>query len=93
MEGCHPSSAECPHVVYRGGCYYLFRTENYPAGHTYVFRSEDPYDFGLDDDRCLVGRIDVAAPEIVVDGDKEYISSNKDVYGGVRLHYLKWIEE
>jgi hypothetical protein len=91
--GYHPSSAECPHVVYRGGYYYLFRTEDYPAGHTYVFRSEDPYDFGLDDDARLVGQIDVAAPEIVVDGEEEYISSNKDVYGGVRLHHLKWIEE
>jgi hypothetical protein len=55
--------------------------------------ARNPYNFGLDDDRCLVGKIDVAAPEIVVDGEKEYISSNKDVYGGVRLHHLRWIEE
>ena len=46
-----------------------------------------------DDDGCFVGKIDLAAPEIVVDGEKEYISSNKDVYGGVRLHHLKWVEE
>ena len=32
------------------------------------------------------------AAEIVVDGEKQYVSSNKDVWGGVRLHHLKWVE-
>lgn len=91
--GDDSTSAECPHVVYRSGYYYLFRTDDYPTGRTFVFRSEDPYDFGLDNDKCLMGQIDVAAAEMVVDGAKEYISSNKDVYGGVRLHHLNWVEE
>ena len=87
--GNDSTSAECPYVAYRSGYYYLFRTDDYPTGRTFVFRCEDPYDFGLDNDKCLFGQIDVAVPEIVVDGDREYISSNKDVYGGVRLHHLK----
>lgn len=91
--GRHPTSSECPHVVHRGGSFYLFRTENYPKGNTYVYRSDDPYDFGLDSDRCLLGRIDVAAAEVIVDGAREYISSNKDVWGGVKLHRLSWVEE
>ena len=91
--GYHPSSSECPHVVFREGYFYLFRTENYPAGNTFVYRSDDPYDFGLDTDRCFIGKVDAAAIEIAVDGEKEYLSSNKDVWSGVRLHHLKWIEE
>jgi hypothetical protein len=91
--GYHGSSAECPHVVHRGGAFYLFRTENYPQGKTYVFRSEDPYDFGLDDDKNLVAQIDAAAVEVIVDGAKEYLSSNKDVWGGVHLHHLSWVDD
>jgi hypothetical protein len=91
--GTHMSSTECPHVVRRQGYYYLFRTENYAKGRTYVYRSEDPYDFGLNDDKCLIGQIDVAAPEIIVDGDKEYISSNKHIVEGAHLFRLRWEPE
>lgn len=83
---------ECPHVVFLDGYFYLFRTKNYPEGETYVYRSEDPYDFGLDTDACLIGTIDVAAPELIHDGDAWYISSNKDLNGGVRLQHLEWTE-
>jgi hypothetical protein len=89
--GTHGSSAECPHVVERQGFFYLFRTENYPKGNTWVYRSDDPFDFGLDTDARLIGRVDAAAVEVIVDGDKEYLSSNKDVWGGVRLHRLTWV--
>ena len=84
---------ECPHVVYRKGYYYLFRTKDYWKGQTYVYRSADPFDFGIDNDKYLIGQIDVAAPEIVVDGEKEYISSNKDLMRGVMLHRLKWVSD
>lgn len=84
---------ECPHVVCRSGCYYLFRTKSYWEGLTYVYRSEAPFDFGIDSDRCLIGSIDVAAPEIVTIGNREYISSNKDLMTGVKLHHLRWVED
>ena len=57
-----------------------------------MYRSKDLYDFGFDNDDYLIGKLDVAAAEIVVDGEKEYVSSNKDVWGGVRLHHLRWVE-
>lgn len=90
--GTHEWSAECPHVVKRGGFFYLLRTANYAKGETYVYRSEDPFDFGLGDDSHLVGMLDVAAPEIIVDGEREYVTSNKDLRGGCRLQRLAWAE-
>ena len=90
--GSGPWSTECPHVVFRRGYYYLFRTEHYSRALTHVFRSEDPFDFGIGDasDR-YVGRIAVAAPEIIVDRDgNEYITSNHDLLAGTRICRLRW---
>ena len=86
---------ECPHVVFRMGYYYLFRTEDYPSARTHVFRSEDPFDFGIGDasDKYM-GLMAVAAPEIIVDGDgAEYITSNHDLRGGTRMCRLGWEED
>ena len=59
-------NTECPQVVFREGDYYLFRTEDYPAARTHVFRSQDPLDFGSGDaSDTYVGMIAVAAPEII----------------------------
>jgi hypothetical protein len=90
--GGGPWDTECPHVVFRAGYYYLFRTEDYASARTHVFRSEDPLDFGVGDASDMyVGTIAVAAPEIVVDCDgAEYITSNHDLRGGTRLCKLKW---
>lgn len=85
---------ECPCVVYRAGYYYLFRTVDYAGAVTHVFRSDDPFDFGIGNagDR-YVGPIAVAAPEVVVDEDgAEFISSNHDLTGGTRLCRLRWEE-
>lgn len=83
-------SAECPHVVYREGFYYLFRTTSYREPLTYVYRSVDPMDFGLDRDDKLIGTIAVAAAEIVSDRVHDYISSVHDLGGGVQLSRLEW---
>jgi hypothetical protein len=83
-------SAECPHVVYREGYYYLFRTTSYRKPLTYIYRSTDPLDFGLDHDDKLIGSIAVAAPEIISDGKHDYISSVHDLAGGVQLSRLAW---
>lgn len=77
------------------GYYYLFRTEDYPSARTHVFRSEDPFDFGIGDasDKYM-GLMAVAAPEIIVDGDgAEYITSNHDLRGGTRMCRLGWEED
>ena len=83
---------ECPHVVYREGLYYLFRTEDYASARTHVFCSENPFDFGIGDASArYVCTIAVSAPEIVVDASgNEYITSNHDLQGGTRLFRLKW---
>ncbi|MFC1526117.1 hypothetical protein ACFL6X_04815, partial [Candidatus Latescibacterota bacterium] len=76
--GDGPWDTECPCVVYREGYYYLLRTVNYGAAQSHVFRSDDPFDFGLGDagDK-YVGPLAVAAPEIIVDDEgREFISSN-----------------
>jgi arabinan endo-1,5-alpha-L-arabinosidase len=88
-------NTECPFVVKRSGYYYLFRTENYALARTHVFRSEDPYDFGLGTAReKYIGMIPVAAPEIIVDEDgTEYITSNHDLAGGTQISRLKWVSE
>ena len=95
VRGSGAWETECPLVVERGGYYYMFRTENYLEAKMHVFRSEDPLDFGIGEagDK-YVGRIALAAPEIVFDEDgTEYVSSNHDVVGGTALCRLKWVEE
>jgi hypothetical protein len=90
--GPGPWDTECPHVVYRQGYYYLFRTEHYATAKTHVFRSADPFDFGVGDaSHKYVGPIAVAAPEIVVDTDgTEYITSNHDLRAGTKICRLAW---
>ncbi|MCL4795272.1 MAG: family 43 glycosylhydrolase [Bryobacteraceae bacterium] len=60
-------SAECPFVYRLPGTpwYFLFRTQVYRnTPMTRAYRSRDPFDFGLNDDRHLVARLPVAAPEL-----------------------------
>jgi hypothetical protein len=93
--GAQRWDTECPHVVHRGGDFYLFRTVEYASANTHVFRSEDPLDFGVGDARDkYVGPIAVAAPEVIVAPDgQEYITSNHDLTGGTRICHLTWVEE
>ncbi len=91
--GSGPYSAECPHVVRHGpsGGYYLFRTQAYGVNaRTSVYRSEDPLDFGWDDDRRFVSTLPVAAPEIVRDGEAEYIACLLPSLKGIRIARLRW---
>ncbi len=84
-------SAECPHVVARGGWYYLFHTQRYRGDpQTSVYRSKDPMNFGINDDSYLVTRLPVAAPEIVVHEGQEYIASLLPDLRGVRIARLTW---
>ena len=88
-------NTECPHVVLRGGYFYLFRTQHYASAKTHVFRSENPYDFGRSGAQShYVCSIAVAAPEIIIGDDgMEYISSNDDLSGGTKLCRLKWVKD
>ncbi len=60
-------SAECPWVYRLPGTpwYFLFRTQRYKGEPmTRVYRSQDPFDFGLDNDKHLVALMPIAAPEL-----------------------------
>lgn len=86
----HESGAwetECPIVVERGVYQYAFRVEDCLEAKTHVFRSEDQLDFGIGDAAYeYVGRIAVAAPEIVFGEDgQECVGSHHDVVGGTAL--------
>ena len=61
--GTNAGAAECPHVVHRAGLFYLFRTQRYGQNaHASVYCSEDPLDFGIEDDRGFVCALPIAAP-------------------------------
>ncbi len=92
--GSHAGSAECPHVVHRHGWYYLFRTQRYGENmQTSVYRSKDPLDFGIDDDRFFVCRMPVAAPEIVRHQGQDYIATLKRSLKGIEIARLKWVPQ
>jgi hypothetical protein len=94
--------SECPHVIQlASGSYFLFRTfsyGNYKSGKlisppkTNVYRSPNPKDFGIDNDKYLVNNLAVAAPEIIKLDDQWYIAALKDNLQGIRIAKLKWIE-
>ena len=87
---------ECPHVVYKEGYFYLFRTQNYVKALTHVFRSEDPLDFGKEEKTAAlkyVGQIPCAAPEIYEVNGETYLSSNHDPALGTQMCRLLWEPE
>jgi hypothetical protein len=84
-------ATECPHVVWREGYYYLFRTESYYGRKTHVFRSEDPMDFGVGDaSGKYVCELPAAAVEIYEVDGVEYVSSSHDPMVGNQMAKLRW---
>ncbi len=87
-------SAECPFIVTRGPYYYLFRTQHYRDNpQTSVYRSEDPMDFGISNDKYFVCNLPVAAPEIVLYEEQYYIAALLPNLKGIRIARLKWVQE
>jgi hypothetical protein len=86
--------AECPFVLEKAGYFYLFRTINYCKALTLVFRSDDPYDFGIGDAGSnLVGRLPCAAPEFYAIDGQEYVSSSHAPQFGEQMCRLKWVDD
>ncbi len=81
-------SAESPFVQEYMGYYYLFRSSS-STGTTFVYRSEDPYNFGVNDDSKLIAELPVWAPEIIFDDGQWYISDIAD-FKGVKMARLRW---
>jgi len=92
--GTGPTQAECPHVVKYRGYYYLFRTQRYgPKSKTSVYRSKDPMNFGINDDKYLVCTLPIAAPEIVFHENEFYIAHLMSNLQGIRMNRLKWVQD
>ena len=90
-----PYSAECPFVHFdkAGGYYYLFRTQRYGANaQTSVYRSKDPMNFGVNDDRLFVKHLPVAAPEIVEHEGQLYIAALLPSLKGIQMARLRFSE-
>ena len=90
--GTGPYSAECPFVYYHEGFYYLFRTQRYGKNaQSSVYRSKDPANFGVDDDRYLVGTLPFAAPEIIDYQGGTYIAVLLPNLKGIQIAKLKFV--
>jgi hypothetical protein len=88
-----PFAAECPFVYFHqeSGHYYLFRTQAYGKfAKTSVYRSKDPTDFGINDDRYLVCTLPIAAPEIVQHEGQLYIAALLPELNGIQIARLKF---
>ena len=80
--------------LYRSGYYYLFRTVGYYNCLTLVFRSEDPFDFGVGDASSkLVARLPSGAPEIYSVDGQDYVSSSHAPLFGEMMCKLKWVAD
>ncbi len=84
-------SAESPFVVRLDGFYYLFRSSSITF-NTYVYRSKNPYDFGVNTDEKLVTVLPIKAPEVISHNNNWFISDLAD-FTGIRLYHLRWEKE
>jgi hypothetical protein len=92
--GSSRTDSECPFVLQKEGYFYLFRTVDYYRCVTLVFRSEDPFDFGIGDASSrLVGRLPCAAPELYEIDGREYVSSSHTPLSGEQMCRLRWVED
>jgi hypothetical protein len=91
--GTGPSSAECPFVYYHeeSGYYYLFRTQRYGQNAKMsIYRSKDPMDFGVENDKYFVSMAPYAAPELVEHEGQLYIAVLLPNLKGIQIAKLKW---
>lgn len=85
--------AECPFVVPYKGQYVLFRNQLYGAqqlNHQYC--SDNPLNFGCDNDDCLVGSLEITAPEIVLHDGKYYMACLRKDNRGIQIGKVKFEE-
>lgn len=83
-------SAESPFVVAMDGYFYLFRASSMDF-NTYVYRSTNPYDFGVGNDNKLIAILPIKAPELFEHEGQWHISDLAD-FQGIKLARLSWEE-
>jgi hypothetical protein len=94
--GVNCCSAECPFVAQpvSGGDYFLFRTQQYGQNaQTRVYRSPDPFDFGVDDDRFLIETLPLAAPELLNFEGQTYVAHLRPDLQGIQVAKLAFVAE
>ena len=91
MCGAARASQQCPFVVHLDGFYYLFKMAGSDQFRTAVYRSEDPLDFGEEDD-LLTAVLPASAAEIILDDGQYCLSSLIPGYEGVRVARMDWEE-
>ena len=90
--------AECPFVIeYTPGNYFLLRTQSYLKSEnslpkTSIYNSDNPHNFGIDDDSYFIGALEVAAPEVFLYEGQWYIAALMPELDGIRIAHLKWQE-
>jgi len=85
------SDSECPFVQEIDGQYVHSRTQRYGQRQwSTVYSSDNPFDFGTDSDKFIVGSLPVAAPEIIKVGDQYYIIALKPGLDGMRAAKLRF---
>jgi len=88
IAGNGPVSAESPFVIKIDGYYYLFRASSMTF-KTYVYRTDTPYHFGVNDDLKLITQLPIKAPEFIYYDGQYYISDLSD-FKGIKLAKLNW---
>jgi hypothetical protein len=83
---------ECPHVVeVLPGEFVFFRNQYYGKDQrNWVYHSNNPLNFGINDDSKLVTSLEIAAPEIILHEGKYYIASLTAGLDGMRIARLRW---
>jgi hypothetical protein len=89
--GVGPVASESPFVVALDGYFYLFRASSHDF-KTYIYRSADPLDFGINDDSNLIAEFRMKAPEVILHDGRWYISDLAD-FQGITLRRLLWDED
>lgn len=81
-------SSESPFVVKYQGYYYLFRASSMTY-KTYVYRSNNLFDFGVNNDSKLIAVLPLKAAEVIEDNGQWYISDLDD-FKGLKIYPLYW---
>ena len=84
--------AESPFVVFIDGYFYLFRTSSITF-KTVVYRSEDPQDFGIDDDSKLVTELDEKILELFEYKNKWFTTHISEDFQSVLLSEISWRDD
>ena len=85
---------ECPFVVDLDGKYMLFRNQIYGKNALNTqYISENPLDFGIDNDNFMVSRLPFAAPEIIKVNNQYYIVALKPGLDGMMVSRLKFVKK